>query len=486
MKIRLFMRKAVLFIMNALLSLGVALGTIGNLSHKSYLFALSLAIVLVAAFYLINRKKPELFSAVGRWNSNNTCIILSIICLVFNCAWIIAFRPVQAPDYQTFFNAAVDLANGIHPSAKDYLALFPHILGYSTFLGLVFKVFGQSIMIAAVVNVVLTTCSGILLYSLCLRFVGQNAAVVVFFLWIICPSKLLYNAMTLSEPYYTFLILLFFTLALVTYNLESTDKTPSKVEKGFILLGVASGIILTMVNAARPIGIIPIFAYLIWLMLLSDIGWLKKYLKMGYLYLIALLIVYIVTGIAWDFYVTGKLEQSPPSVPGYSIYVGFNQETQGSYSDDDMELLQSRYFGEYKRNAVKTQQSMLESAKDRISETKRSIPKLMIHKLGTLLGHDEGGAFYSKESMTDKQYALWCIASNTWYYLVCLLAAFGCAAEWRKNRKDSLLYLVPLCIIGVILAQLLVEVAARYHYCIIPMLLLMAASYVQTLTSAPG
>ena len=39
--------------------------------------------------------------------------------------------------------------------------------------------------------------------------------------------------------------------------------------------------------------------------------------------------------------------------------------------------------------------------------------------------------------------------------------------------------IVPLCLIGIVLAQLMVEVAARYHYCLIPMLLLMAAPVLQ-------
>jgi hypothetical protein len=51
------------------------------------------------------------------------------------------------------------------------------------------------------------------------------------------------------------------------------------------------------------------------------------------------------------------------------------------------------------------------------------------------------------------------------------------------DRKDSLM-LVPLCIIGIILAQLLVEVAARYHYCLIPMLILLAASFTPRFRSA--
>ena len=99
---------------------------------------------------------------------------------------------------------------------------------------------------------------------------------------------------------------------------------------------------------------------------------------------------------------------------------------------------------------------------------------MMIHKLGTLLGHDEGGAFYSKESLSDRNYSLWCIVSNTWYYLVCMLAVVGCVEIWKKHTGDSFM-IIPLCLIGIVLSQLLVEVAARYHYCVIPMLLLLAS-----------
>jgi hypothetical protein len=191
-----------------------------------------------------------------------------------------------------------------------------------------------------------------------------------------------------------------------------------------------------------------------------------------------LLLSYIMTGSLWKAYAVTHLEQVPPSVPGYSIYVGFNPETQGSYADEDMALLQDRYFGEYDRNAVATQQSMLESAKKRISENKDGIPHLMLQKLGTLLGHDEGGAFYSKESLSDRAYSAWCMTSNVWYYFVCIVAIAGCFRLWKQTRADSIL-IVPLCMIGIILAQMLVEVAARYHYCLIPMLLLLTGSVLE-------
>ena len=48
----------------------------------------------------------------------------------------------------------------------------------------------------------------------------------------------------------------------------------------------------------------------------------------------------------------------------------------------------------------------------------------------------------------------------------------GAVQVWR-SRERGLLLLAPLYILGLTLAQMLVEVAGRYHYSMIPMLLLL-------------
>ncbi len=473
-KVRVVFRRMTMGIAAFLILIGILMGTVGNLGHKSYLAALLGAGILVGGLAFLREK--SILS--GAWLSQRSpfriCLLLTVLCLVLNGAWVMVFHPVQAPDYQTFYQAASDLACSCPLTGKDYIALFPHILGYAAFLSIFFRLFGESLMTAAIVNVLLTTTSGILLYALCFRYYGRKAAFMAFFLWVICPSKLLYNAMTLSEPFYTCLLLLF--LLLVS---ETMDVALGKGNLGRITVaGILSGLVLAMVNASRPIGIVPIIAFFVWLLFLSD--WHEIRIRKTKVFLFAgmLLMSYIVAGCLWKSYAAAHLEQEPPSVPGYSIYVGFNSETQGSYADEDMDLLQDRYFGEYDRNAEAAQQSMLESAKKRISENRDGIPHLMLQKLGTLLGHDEGGAFYSKESLSDGAYSAWCMISNVWYYFVCIVAIAGCLRLWKQARSDSIL-IVPLCMIGVILAQMLVEVAARYHYCLIPLLLLLTGSVLE-------
>ena len=168
---------------------------------------------------------------------------------------------MQAPDYETFFRAASDLANSRPLSGKDYIAMFPHILGYAAFLSVFLRIFGESMMTAALVNVVLTTLSGVMLYLLSMKCFDRKTALLLFLLWTICPSKLLYNTMSLSEPFYTCLLLAF--LLLVS---KVTDICPGNRQIGLAAgAGLLSGLVLAMVNAARPIGIIPIIAFLLWL-----------------------------------------------------------------------------------------------------------------------------------------------------------------------------------------------------------------------------
>lgn len=480
MAIQTLLKRIILLTGAVLLCIGLGMGTIGNLSHKSYLMAMIIAILMAVCSAWIVKHAPGVLTALDRFYPAAVCTAIFVLCLIINGAWVLWFRPVQAPDYQTFYDAAVNLSNGDKLVNQDYIAMFPHILGYAAFLSVFLRVFGQDILTAAVLNVILTGASGILIYMLVLRWTGKRtSAAVVTFLWALCPSKLLYNTMALSEPYYTFLLLLFLFLAPLMLDEKRASGMFGRDERAFPIapkaafLGLLCGTILAMINSARPIGIIPIIALLIWIILLRKRNDRGKRIGTA-VYLVALLITYILAGRAWNNYATVKLGQKPPSVPGYSIYVGFNPETRGSYSDGDMELLQGRYFGEYDRNAEAAQRSMLESAKDRIRETTSSVPSLMVHKLGTLLGHDEGGAFYSSENYSGRTYALWCVVSNIWYYFVCVLALLGGVGLWRQKSDDSI-WLVPLCLIGVILAQLLVEVAARYHYCLIPLLLLLAA-----------
>ena len=64
--------------------------------------------------------------------------------------------------------------------------------------------------------------------------------------------------------------------------------------------------------------------------------------------------------------------------------------------------------------------------------------------------------------------------SNVFYYCVVLLSIYG-AYKMAKEITGSLMLILPLFCVGLILAHMIVEVAGRYKYCLIPMFIIIAA-----------
>ncbi len=459
------LRRAMLAVFALLTCTAVTMGTIGNTGHRSYIAALVLATVLVI---VRNRFRPREFLTVklGRIEPAKVCVMLSVLFLVFHAAWILFFRLEPENDYLTFWRTAVDLARGADLRLKQYVALYPHILGYSYVISRAIRLFGESVMTAAWLNVAFSLLTGILLYAIFIRKNMRKTAATTFLLWILIPSKLLYNTMVLSEPYYTFLLTLAFFLMEVMAEKEQEDWWRA------ILTGAAVGAILRLVNTARPIGTIPIIAFFIWLFFLCGKGLLRNRTKEWMLFSAALLVCYGVLGSVWHQFAIKQLEQEPASIPGYNIYVGFNTDSKGAYSEEDNMLLGETY--DRLQNADAAQKIMLECAKERIKDNKAEIPGLMLRKLALFMGNDEGGAYYSKNGLSGTAYAVLCMISNIVYYYLCIRAIQGCVLLWRKD-DDSTILLLPLFGIGLILAQLLVEVSGRYHYALIPVLVSLAA-----------
>ena len=450
------------------------LSKVMDIEHKSYILAFMMAAIIFVGYILIKKKQKSFGKFFEKLGAVKTAIILSIVCFAINLGWVIYMQLEPTVDFYTFWHTATQLAEGTEIEQKAYLGLFPHILGYSTFLSVMLRIFGQSTMTAAVVNVMLTTLSGVIIFVLCLRWKNLNSAVFGFLLWTVCPSKMLYNSMVLSEPYYTFLLLCF--ILIVSYLEEKADNKMSWMLYG--VWGIPAALLIEGINSARPIAAIPVIAFFIWLLVLrgsrlKDKSQWKKWISFA----VVLLLMSGVFKNCWNIYAENIIEEELPEKPGYSIYVGFNPESMGSYSDEDMNMLLDYRYNVY-GNAFDAQEKMLEEAKNRITNSNISLPALFAEKLKTLLGNDEGGVYYSKAALNNIQYSVYAMASNIFYYFIVMLAVYKAFMLIKKPEKKSLL-LIPLYPIGLALAHMLVEVAGRYHYSIIPMIIIMASLQIE-------
>ena len=449
------------------LALALALAAQESLNRHDLIAALLAAVCLFTGILALRRRPGP--GALERLGAGKAALVLSLGFLALNGAWLLYAQITPVGDYGRFWEDAVSLARfgRLEGDAALYDALYPHILGYAGFLGLLLRLFGEHLAVAETANLLLSLGIGLALYAACLRIFDLRAACGAFLLWTLCPSKLLYNALVLSEPLYSCLLLAF-TLLLIGSERE-------RRLWAMALLGALAGLLLRGVNVSRPIAAVPLIALGIWILFLRgrDLKQGRSWLRWG-LFLALLLAVYLPTGRLWDAHVQQVTGFEPAGIPGYNIYVGFNEDTRGMYSDEDMatfgRVLSEQAHGEPKAG----QQAMFGLAKERIRGLGAKLPRLILSKWKVFLGDDQTAVTFNWTTMPAGVRRVAAILCNSYYYTLLLLALAGAWGLWRRREQGSVLT-VPLYVLGLTLAQMLVEVAGRYHYSIIPMLALLAA-----------
>ncbi|MCI7473463.1 MAG: hypothetical protein MSB10_07285 [Clostridiales bacterium] len=436
----------------ALLLGGMVLGVGQN--RESWKALMLAALILIVCW----KELPRLCHWLERLGAVRIWLVLTLLCLAVKGAWVLLVRITPSGDYATFRGYANALAQQPVLEGGRYMALFPHIFGYSSFLSWFIRLLGPGELLAQVLNVVLTGVSGSFLFLLGRRWWGLPAGISGYLLWIACPSQTIYNSLVLSEPLYTTLML----GALVLLTAGEGGRP--------ILRGAATGLVLRWFNGVRPIAAVVIIALLIWRLVLKPEEWLLGESRRYWLGLLAtLLAVYAITGPLWQAHLTRRIGEEPSTTPGYSVLVGFNQNSGGAWNWEDSNLLFSLSDAPG-TTAQQAQEGALKAAKDRITSGEVELLPLMGDKLRAFLGSDHACVGYVGSVVRHTK--LFALACNGFYYAILMLAGAGLARLWR-NRERFALVLLPLYVLGLTCAQMLVEVAGRYHYSILPVLLLL-------------
>ena len=454
-----------------LLGMCLLFGAVLNWEHKSYPLAFLIALCLLLFLFWLSRRRG-IALPLERLGVRRSALLLLGLCLTVNVLWAVTHVVEPDGDYVTFWVAACAQAENAPQKLHVYLGLFPHIMGYASFLGLFLRVFGCYNAVAVGVNILLTVLSCLWIFLVCLRWGGLRSAFWGGLLWALCPSAVMFNTHVLSEPFYTCLLLAY--LVLVS-GLEQREAKGKARLWHWILGGALAGLLLRAVNAARPIAAVFLIATGIWILLLrgTDLRNRRSWLHWG-LFFLLLTAVYLPLGALWNAYLTQRLGEEPPPVPGYNMCVGFNTETGGAYSKDDMDKLQE--YRAITGSAVEAQEIMRQKAIERIKSGEINFPRHFATKLRIFLGNDEGGAYYTAFALDHFNYLITSVVSNVFFYSVAMLAILS-AWDLGRRKEQRVILLVPLYVIGLTLAQMLVEVSGRYHYSIIPMLIILAACF---------
>ena len=158
-------------------------------------------------------------------------------------------------------------------------------------------------------------------------------------------------------------------------------------------------------------------------------------------------------------------------MPWYNVYVGFNEETGGRYADADMDLLTA--YLKQGQSAPEAQESMVPHVRERLSSG-INFPRLFAVKLFSFLGSDQLGGYTYRFTRSERFVKVCMGVCNVFYYGV-FLAAIAGVLRLLRSRELGAGLLLPLYFLGLTLAHMLVEVSDRYHYSLIPILIIFAA-----------
>lgn len=458
-KVSVFFKRIMLGILLAVLGLTLCLVVREGLTSHSYLLGLALGGIWAAGLAWLLRRRALPLRA-------HACVIAMGLCFALNLVWVLAVRIEPFSDYQEYWDVACALAKGTEIPDAWYVAMYPHILGTATILSALVRVFGESVFAVTVFNVVLTTLSCGLVWLIGKELINERVAFLAALLWAVTPCKLMLGSLVFSEPIYTFLILLFFLLFLGLAKLIKSRPLPA------FMLALALGLLLAAINLVRPIALILVIAAALWLVFLR--GEKAKNTRLWALWLAAFLVMtaaFRVSGTLWDRHVEKVLGQEIASVPWYNVYVGFNEETGGRYADADMDLLTA--YLKQGQTANEAQESMIPHVKERLTSD-IDFPRLFAAKLFSFLGSDQLGGYTYRFTRSERFVKICMGMCNVFYYGVFLAGIAGVLRLFRSRRLGPGL-LLPLYFLGLTLAHMLVEVADRYHYSLIPILIIFAA-----------
>lgn len=478
-----------LFLFAILYILLGGLSTIGNGQEYPY-FAQGIVLIAIAGMLalcqgltILSARQPRAdhsaFWAAAEWIFAAVILALSALLRIY-VVRTIPMKPES--DYKTYYEIALLLNRGtlIEEGVGycDYVAIFPHVLGYSAFLAKMLQIFGSSVQTGQYVNVALAVACCFLCWRIARLLGGKISAMVVLAITAFWPSQILYNNFLASEYLFSFLLYLCIWLFLhitICYTPKS-----GKVSKGipmYLLLGVLLGI----TSAVRPMGLIALIAMGICLVSSrmpipirprNDLSVSARGMRSGWIRFACILLAYLLSSAfltkCVSFTVDRDLAGGSASM-GYNLLVGLNYDSYGGWNEADSAYLYDAL--EETGSAEQAQLACRDLALQRLKTDPKRLLDLFVHKFNVLWNNDDYGTTWNfifleqhgelTQPLTDQLYRIQNF-NNIWYFVTAFFAGIGglYLLRSRGHWADVLI----LLFLGTVGMHLFVENQNRYHF----------------------
>lgn len=482
-----------LFVFGILYIIICGISTAGEAQEYPYFVKCKLMIVLALSLILshfaavlgarfkideISTRKPKLWLVAE---------VVAVVCILL-IAFIIRVKFVRTvpmtpeSDYKTYYEIAQMLNSGTllidGKGYCDYVAIFPHVLGYSAVLAVVFKIFGTSIAVGQMFNIVLAVATCFIIWLIVRMLAGRLSSMFALCAVAFWPSMILYNNFLAAEYLFSFIIYLCALLMIFIVKHYRADTSEHGVG---VILHIVLGTLLACGSAIRPMSVLLLISILICLIPSrmpvmvrpkNDIPISSRILEKGWLRAIIILLSYLIVSSfitkCVAFTVDRDLAGGTASM-GYNLLVGLNEQSYGGWNEDD-----SAYLYEVLESTGSPEQAQIacrDLAFERLRRSPSSILNLFMHKYSVLWSNDDYGITWNiifleqhgelTPELMSKLYKIQDY-NNIWYLSIVFLA--GIAGIYLIKGRGNWCYIFVLLFCGTVAIHLLVENQNRYHF----------------------
>lgn len=433
------------------------------------------------------------------WAENVLAVAVLCVSAAIRVHYVQTMPMAPQSDYKTYYEIAQMLNEGTllkdGPGYCDYVAMFPHVLGYPLVLAAVFRMFGTSVAAAQYFNVALSVGTVFFVWRIVRRLsgrIGGFAGLCAAAFW---PSQILYGNFVAGE--YAFTFLLMGCVWLFVASLQDFGGTAA--HPWLCVLELAGlGVLLALAGVIRPLAVIFLIALLIYMIpgkmklparLRNDIPIGLRLISRGWKRCLLVLCPYLLFSAFFSLNVGYTVNRSLASSSvsyGYNLLVGLNTQSSGGWNQKDSDYLYKAF--DSTQSAAKAHQACRDLAFKRLFGSPKANFNLMVHKFEVLWGNDDYGASWNILFMDQqgnltpqrKTFLYRMMDISDLYYLIMLVLS-GVLGLYLWKKKPNASYSLVLLFLGTMALHLLVENQNRYHYHILPVFAVfagMAVAYI--------
>lgn len=423
-----------------------------------------------------------------------------VFCIGFLLRLLVIQRiPIEPDsDFETYYRIATHLVNDtiLTPEAapdREYIALYPHVIGYPMLiLQPVFSIFGISVNNALYANLACSMLAVLVAGHIGYRLHGRMGSFVVLALMSLWPSHIFFSNMVATEPAFTLLILIAADIMLSVLDRGENSLYVHSTIRLLALDGLL-GVVLAIAGAIRPMAIILLAAFAVAQLSLGREGndlrqvpGSRRPITTSLLCIGVAVLMYVGTSAINTRTISDIIMEQPVgglSASGYNLMVGVNTQSQGLWNQEDADFFMNAY--EETESATAAHERCLEKALARISNFPEDTLNLLVYKFRDLWQTDDFGIdwnlLWTGQQGTLTQELQSFLESmrpigRTMYMMLLLLVTIAVLDAFRKTRAPHPFMMVCiLFFLGTALAHMLLETQVRYHYNMIPFLILLSS-----------